>query len=129
MINRSATGPIVLLVEDDAKLRTSMKEVLEENGYTVVCAQDGYEASMKMKNQNFNIVISDLNMPKKDGVKLANEIVSNLSIPVLLITGELENFQLRLNALEGVMLLPKPFKIEIVPALVSKILKTSKVVA
>lgn len=125
----SSSAPFVLLVEDDLELRSSISDVLTDSGYAVVCAADGYEASMKMKNQQFNIVISDLNMPKKDGVKLANEIVSSLSIPVLLITGELENFQLRLNALNGVMLLPKPFKLEIIPALVAKILKSQKAVA
>ena len=69
------------------------------------------------------MVVSDLNMPKKDGVKLANDIIS-MDLPVLLITGDLQTFELRLKALKGVMLLPKPFKIEIIPALVSKILKS-----
>lgn len=117
------TRPNILLVEDDLKLRTSIKDALEEASFNVVCAADGNEATLKLKNQSFEMVVSDLNMPKKDGVKLANEIIS-MDVPVLLITGELENFELRLKALKGVMLLPKPFKIEIIPALVAKILKS-----
>ena len=113
----------ILLVEDDTELRDKIKEALEKAGYSVVCAGNGNEATLKLKNQEFEMVVSDLNMPKKDGVTLANEIIAT-NIPVLLITGELETFELRLKALAGVMLLPKPFKIEIIPALVSKILKT-----
>ena len=118
------TKPYILLVEDDIKLRELIHSALTDADFNVICATDGLEASAKLKNQKFQMVVSDLNIPKKDGIKLANEIASVANIPVLLITGELENFELRLKALEGVMLLPKPFKVEIIPALVAKILKS-----
>ncbi|WP_127717096.1 response regulator [Halobacteriovorax sp. HLS] len=119
------TKPYILLVEDDVKLRNLIQTALLDADFQVICATDGLEASTKLKNQKFSMVVTDLNIPKKDGIKLANEIASSANIPVLLITGELENFEIRLKALDGVMLLPKPFKVEIIPALVAKILKTN----
>ncbi|WP_044557318.1 response regulator [Halobacteriovorax marinus] len=116
----------ILLVDDDRGIRSSMAELLSSDGYSVVEAADGLEASLKMKNQNFSLVITDLNMPKKDGIKLANEIISAGGPPVLLMTGELENYDIKLKSLKNIMLLPKPFNPKILPALVAKILNSAK---
>lgn len=121
-----SNGPQILIVDDDSKIRKSIVELLSTSGYNVVQAVDGLEASLKMKNQTFNLIITDLNMPKKDGIKLANEIISASGPPVLLMTGELDNYDIKLKTLKNVMLLPKPFNPKIIPALVDKILKANK---
>ncbi|OUR96850.1 hypothetical protein A9Q84_10965 [Halobacteriovorax marinus] len=116
----------ILIVDDNQEIRDILAHSLEHGGYNVVMAKDGIEATLKMKNQDFALIITDLNLPKKDGVKLTNEIISMDTTPVLLITGELENFEIRLKNLKNVMLLPKPFKPEIIPLLVSKLISEYK---
>ena len=113
----------ILIVDDDQAIRRSMADLLSTSGYRVVQATDGLEATLKMKNQKFCLIITDLNMPKKDGIKLTNEIINAGGPPVLLMTGELDNYDIKLKTLKNVMLLPKPFNPKILPALVSKILK------
>ncbi|OUR97246.1 hypothetical protein A9Q84_13045 [Halobacteriovorax marinus] len=114
----------ILLVDDDMGIVDVIQASLEDAGHSVVVANDGVEASLKLKNQNFDFLITDLNLPKKDGVKLVNELMGVVKIPILMITGELSNFEIRLKNLKNVMLLPKPFNPVIVPVLVNKIFKS-----
>ncbi|PIK15160.1 response regulator [Halobacteriovorax sp. JY17] len=124
MTKTNRDSPQILVVDDDINIRNSLADLLATNGYIVVQAADGLEATLKMKNQNFNLIITDLNMPKKDGIKLTNEIISSGGPPVLLMTGELDNYEIKLKSLKNVMLLPKPFNPKILPALVAKILSS-----
>jgi len=116
----------ILIVDDNEDIRLLLTEQLQEKGYKTVSAKNGLEAMLKLKNQNFSLIISDINMPKKDGIMLTHEILSLYETPILLMTGEVEKFELRLKLLENVMLLPKPFKPEIISMLVKKIIKESK---
>ncbi len=118
--------PQILLVDDDSGIRGVISDLLTTSGFKVIQAADGLEATLKMKNQNFSLVITDLNMPKKDGIKLTNEIIAANGPPVLLMTGELETYDIKLKSLENTVLLPKPFNPKIVVALVNKILSENK---
>jgi len=123
---KQKNGKSILVVDDNEDIRTLLADHLNEDGYNVVQAKDGNEALLKLKNQSFSLIITDLNMPRLDGIKLTNEVIAMGETPVLLITGELENFETRLKALKNIMLLPKPFRPEIVSMLVNKIIKESK---
>lgn len=63
----------VLLVDDEKAIRDSLKLILAEEGYTTDSAADGEEAFQKIKENNFDIVISDIKMPKMDGIQLMEE--------------------------------------------------------
>jgi two-component system response regulator PilR (NtrC family) len=68
----------VLVVDDEKAIRDSLKIILEDEGYFADNAGDGEEALQKIKEQNFDIVISDIKMPKLDGMQLLDQ-VSKLS--------------------------------------------------
>lgn len=68
----------VLVVDDEKAIRDSLKIILEDEGYFADTAGDGEEALHKIKEQNFDIVISDIKMPKLDGMQLLDQ-VSKLS--------------------------------------------------
>ncbi|WP_372651712.1 response regulator [Halobacteriovorax sp.] len=125
-MNNGNNLPQILLVDDDSGIRGVISDLLTSKGYRVVQAADGLEATLKMKNQTFNLIITDLNMPKKDGIKLTNEIIAANGPPVLLMTGELETYDIKLKSLKNTVLLPKPFNPKIVVALVNKILNENK---
>ena len=68
----------ILIVDDEKPIRDSLKIVLSDEGYTTEVAGDGEEALEKIKNESFDIVITDIKMPKIDGIQLL-ETVSSIS--------------------------------------------------
>lgn len=80
----------ILLVEDNADLRALIAEALADD-FLVVQAGDGLEALRQMEELEFDLVISDIMMPNKDGVSLCNDIKKDLNtshIPVVLLTAK-----------------------------------------
>lgn len=66
-------GKSILIVEDDALFRSFLSTVLKEEGYRVEEACDGNEGLSKLKNGEFDLVISDLKMPDLSGIDLMKE--------------------------------------------------------
>ncbi|MDQ7817747.1 MAG: sigma-54 dependent transcriptional regulator [Melioribacteraceae bacterium] len=63
--------PVKILIADDEKpIRDSLKLILDEEGYSTDVAGDGEEALQKIEAENFDIVITDIKMPKVDGIQL-----------------------------------------------------------
>ena len=66
-----------------------MQIILENNGYTVVCANDGEEALNCFYENKINLVILDVMMPKMDGYETAREIRSlDTNVPILMVTAK-----------------------------------------
>ena len=81
----------VLLAEDDNVTRTQMTEVLEMLFGKVFSAPDGEEAYRLYEDESPDIVISDIKMPKKDGLKLVKQIrQTDYHTPILLLTSYAE---------------------------------------
>src|SRR5690606_12690994 len=88
----SADGDVpVLVVEDDADLRTNLVEVIEGAGYTVRTAGDGREALGVLRGSTARwIVLLDLVMPVMDGFAVIDELRRDRSLPradVIVMTG------------------------------------------
>lgn len=64
----------ILLVDDEEHIRLLFKEELEEEGYTIDLASNGFEALDKLKNSQFDLVVLDIKMPGMDGIQTLNEI-------------------------------------------------------
>jgi PAS domain S-box-containing protein len=80
----------VLIVDDDRKVADLLTELLEQDGYEVVCAHDGGRALEIMDSFEPDVVISDVVMPVLDGIELCRQIKKEprtASTPVLLISG------------------------------------------
>jgi DNA-binding response OmpR family regulator len=77
----------VLLVEDERKLAHSIEHQLERCGYSVELAFDGIEAEEKARTQGFELVILDLNLPKKSGLEVLTQLrVESYGTPVLILS-------------------------------------------
>lgn len=80
----------ILIIEDEAAIRNVIKNILldEDKSYEVDLAEDG-EAGIKMISENdYDLIISDIKMPKKDGVQvLVEALESNPDLPFLMISG------------------------------------------
>jgi DNA-binding NtrC family response regulator len=79
--------PRILLVEDDAEMRRLLVDELLDEGYVVSQATDGEEAVLKLAHEEYDLVITDLVMPKISGLDLLSEVrKTRPHIPAILIT-------------------------------------------
>jgi signal transduction histidine kinase/CheY-like chemotaxis protein len=78
----------ILIVDDEEVIRSLLSRILEEKGYFVEFAEDGNKAFEKIKMDFFNLLITDLKMPKLDGLDILKEIKKvNPFIEVIIVTG------------------------------------------
>ena len=78
----------VLVVDDDAVVGKSFNRVLSGKGYVVTTAQNAHEALQRIREQEFDVVFTDIKMPGMDGVELAERVKSSQPwTPVVIITG------------------------------------------
>ncbi|MBE0423991.1 MAG: response regulator transcription factor [Lutibacter sp.] len=77
----------ILLVEDDPNFGTVLKDYLSLNDYKVTLAKDGLEGLIMFKNDEFDLCILDVMMPRKDGFSLAKDIrATNSEVPIIFLT-------------------------------------------
>ncbi len=76
----------VLVVDDQARPRRALAAELEDAGFTVVQAADGDEAWKQFCDRAPDAVVTDMVMPKRDGLDLLGKIRSRSDVPVILFT-------------------------------------------
>jgi len=117
----------ILIADDEQKLRGLLEDFLTEEGFAVICAEDG-RAALEKFNQNNDIalIILDVMMPYVDGWKVCKEIRKTSSIPIIILTArsaeadELESFEKGANDY-----VPKPFSLAVLLARVKALLGLS----
>ncbi|MEE9524348.1 MAG: response regulator, partial [Thermodesulfovibrionales bacterium] len=78
----------ILVVDDDETALDVTVSLLEETGYSVIPCSDGIEAINKIKEENVDVVLSDIRMPNISGIDLLKKINDyNSDVPVILMTG------------------------------------------
>ena len=82
----------ILVVDDEQKIRNVIKEYAEFEGYEVTEAEDGMEAVNICKNQDFDIIIMDIMMPKLDGFSAIKEIRKTKQVPVIMLSARSEEY-------------------------------------
>ncbi|MBQ9541460.1 MAG: response regulator transcription factor [Ruminococcus sp.] len=79
----------ILVVEDDKELNSTVCKYLELNGFTAVGCLNAQDAYNEMYGQNFDMIISDIMMPKTDGFEFAETVRSlNKEIPIIFMTAK-----------------------------------------
>jgi DNA-binding response OmpR family regulator len=77
----------LLVVEDERRMLELLRRGLTEEGHTVVCASDGSEGLQKVREDEFDVVILDVMMPKVNGYEMARRMrIENNPTPVLMLT-------------------------------------------
>ena len=105
----------ILLVEDSATTRALIRAVIDEMGdFNTVEASSGFEALKLLPAQEFDLVITDINMPDINGLELINFLKNNQRynhIPLIIVTTERsEEDRKRGMALGATAYITKPFK-------------------
>jgi len=84
--------PKALVVDDSIVIRKMVGKILSENGHEYVQAENGQEALEIFESQDFNIVITDINMPIMNGFELASAIRKSSNghsnIPIIVLSTE-----------------------------------------
>jgi AmiR/NasT family two-component response regulator len=110
----------VLIAEDEALIRLDLKEMLEEEGYTVVAeVGDGQQAVDQARTLSPDLVILDIQMPVLDGLSAAEQIAGARIAPVIVLTAFSQRELVERARDAGAMAyLVKPFsKNDLVPAI------------
>ena len=110
----------VLIAEDEALIRLDLKEMLEEEGYSVVAeVGDGQQAVDRAKELTPDLVILDIQMPVLDGLSAAEQIAGGRIAPVIVLTAFSQRELVERARDAGAMAyLVKPFsKNDLVPAI------------
>jgi two-component system cell cycle sensor histidine kinase/response regulator CckA len=124
---RAETAATVLVVEDEESLRTAIRRLLQDEGYTVLDAANGAMA-LELLNRTggrpVDLVLTDLRMPVMDGRQLAAALARvRPSLPIIFMSGfTAQLMDLRLVS-PHVVFLPKPFRNEELLASVRRRLK------
>ena len=89
----------ILVVDDDDKIRSLIKQYLIEKGFLISTAENAENAKKIIEIFNFNLIILDVMMPGQSGYDLTKELKESKNIPIILLTakGEVEN---RIHGLE-----------------------------
>jgi CheY-like chemotaxis protein len=118
----------ILLVEDEVLLREGVQETLEMFGYTVIGAGDGLEALEWLEQTPISLIITDLVMPKMNGVAFIEQVrIKYPNLPIIVASGSTESVTSRLgidtiHVPGATACINKPFKSQDLMDLVAKVI-------
>lgn len=88
MIETAPKPKKLLIVDDEADIRELLAEQLSVLKVEIVTADDGQDALVKLKEHQFNVILSDLKMTKMSGMQLLKEVrAAKVNIPFIILTG------------------------------------------
>jgi two-component system response regulator FlrC len=114
----------ILVLDDDPQMRSALKEAIQRIGFSVVLCENGEAALAKLEQGDYSLVVTDMQMPKMDGLTFLKEVRRRIgNLPVLVITG----FGTVENAVESMKegatdYLMKPFSIDALKKAVESIM-------
>jgi DNA-binding NtrC family response regulator len=113
----------ILLVDDEPEIRLSLGEALREIGHRVALAADGDEAMHFLERQRFNLVVSDIRLPKGDGFSILRRVRDQQPNTDVILMTAFGTIQEAVNAVRetAIEYLTKPFELAEVLAMVGRI--------
>jgi CheY-like chemotaxis protein len=103
---------VVLVVDDEPGIRAVLVELLTDEGYSVVVAQDGAEALRRISDALPDVVLLDLNMPKLNGWEVVERLRAlAITLPIVIMTAG-QSAAIEAARLGAAAALPKPFAID-----------------
>ena len=115
----------IMTVDDSASVRQMVGFTLRNAGYEVLEAVDGVDALAKIQGRQVNMVLTDLNMPNKNGIELIRDLRASATYkftPIILLTTESQDVKKQEGKAAGATgWIVKPFKPEKLLAVVKKV--------
>src|SRR3954466_12274453 len=79
-------SPTILLVDDEDSIQKLLTYPLERDGYRVVQARDGEEALRRFGDEDVDLVILDIMLPKIDGLEVCKRLRATSTVPIIMLT-------------------------------------------
>lgn len=117
-------NPLILIVDDEMRMRRVIADYLRMKGYRILEAADGVQALAVFYEQHPNLVLLDVMMPHKDGWQVCREIRRTHQTPIIMLTArseeadELQGFELGADEY-----IAKPFSLKILSARIEAVLR------
>ncbi len=116
----------ILIVEDSPALAKAIEKGLTKEGYQVFVVRNGFEALRDVDQIKPDLIMTDVNMPKLDGIKMCQAIQNRLEtrdIPFILVSSQLDAKTLQTGKAIGARyFIAKPFKMEQILSRVREVL-------
>ena len=80
----------ILLVDDEQPVQKLLTYPLEKEGYEVVQALDGQDALAHFENEQFDLVVLDIMLPRMDGLEVCRRMRASSSVPIIMLTAKAE---------------------------------------
>lgn len=114
----------ILIIEDEIDLIKILKDTFEKENFQVFCAEDGEDGIEKFYEKNLDLILLDINMPKKNGWEVCSEVRKQSNIPIIMMTAR----DSEIDELKGLNIgaddyITKPFSLKVLIVKVKKILK------
>ena len=114
----------ILIIEDEIDLIKVLKDTFEKENFQVFCAKDGEDGIEKFYEKNPDLILLDINMPKKNGWEVCSEVRKQSNIPIIMMTAR----DSEIDELKGLNIgaddyITKPFSLKVLIVKVKKILK------
>ena len=121
-------GKNILLVEDDEKISKLVKELLEEDSYHVTQSFDGDDGYSKIIENNYDLILLDIMLPKLNGYKVCRQVRSaGITTPILMLTAKSGEYDLEEGLDTGANdYLKKPFSSIELKARIRALLRNNK---
>jgi len=105
-------GRPILVVDDEDVIRDTLADILEAQGYPVQTASNGAEALEAIQDARPSIVVTDVHMPRMDGVRLVEELRERgYDPPIVVVTGTMRSADEVMKAVRVDECILKPFDI------------------
>lgn len=85
-MNTTTTEPRILIVDDDADIRSLLADYLGEQGWHISTAADGEEMQQLLDSAAIDLIVLDLTLPGSDGLTLCRDLRAHSTIPVIMLT-------------------------------------------
>jgi DNA-binding response OmpR family regulator len=121
-----ASAPVILIVDDSTMIRTAVAKTLAGQNYEILQADDGVNglAAWEKDAARITLVISDVFMPRMDGLTMARELRRrSRTLPVLLMSSKLDEDSRWVAEEAGFRFLPKPFRDPYLLELVARMIR------
>lgn len=116
----------IAAVDDSSSIRQAISFELEQAGYEVITAEDGMDALVQIAGKEVDLVITDLNMPKLDGIGLIKKLREDQNYkftPIIMLTTESEASKKEEGKQAGATAwMTKPFKSEQLLGVIRKVI-------
>lgn len=114
----------ILIIEDEIDLIKVLKDTFEKENFQIFCAEDGEEGIEKFYEKNPDLILLDINMPKKNGWEVCSEVRKQSNIPIIMMTAR----DSEIDELKGLNIgaddyITKPFSLKVLIVKAKKILK------